>query len=81
MNEKIDEKITAFYNKCDRFVQISELEFPEVKKLSETACLECERVNEILTVDTIRKYKMSYIRAIFVVLKRNMHVSKRKKFA
>ena len=77
--DEILTQVSKFYNKCEKFVQISDVEFPKVKEVSMKACEEGERVNECMGVTIIRKYKQMYIREIFRALKMNTIKEKRKK--
>lgn len=75
---EIERKIQRFYEKCDRFVKISDVEFPKVKKVSERACAEGMRVNKALHVEIVRKSRMRFVRDVWVVLKKNRQVQRRK---
>lgn len=60
--KKIEKKIKLFYEKCDKFVHISEVQFPQVKKVADIACSEGQRVNKALHVEIIRKTQMHRLR-------------------
>lgn len=72
-------KVHKLFKKCDKFVKIADLEFPAVKIISNKALSEGKRINKILVVELIRKYRQKYLRSIFVAIKANRRVSLRKK--
>ena len=75
---EIERKIQRFYEKCDRFVRISDVEFPKVKKVSDRACAEGTRVNKALHVEIVKKMRMRFVRDVWVVLKKNRSIQRRK---